>query len=164
MCLSCRKKLIQQLEGMFSLQSVWTSVSAFRIRYFSTWVRWYRGYTPCATQWFYLCDNGENMRKPDGKSTLTLEARVHQLQGKTTGGSAKKITALFSAICLGGQSEPNWEGVARAKEWWARVAHALIVPYRQCKSLMRSEGERERETRQITMLQHMKNREVIGYN
>lgn len=57
--------------------------------------------------WFYLLDHKEDMRKWDGKSTLTLEAWVHGLQRKaiTNGGSSQKIAApVFS-----GQF-PSWSG------------------------------------------------------
>ncbi|KAK4807223.1 LOW QUALITY PROTEIN: hypothetical protein QYF61_024343 [Mycteria americana] len=61
--------------------------------------RGYRGYTPQGTQWFYLHDHGEDMRKWDGKPTSTLEARVRELQGKTItkGGSSRKIAAPVSS-------------------------------------------------------------------
>lgn len=42
----------------------------------------YRGCTPQDTLWFYLWDHKEDMRKWDGKSTLTLEAWVRGLQRK----------------------------------------------------------------------------------
>ena len=61
--------------------------------------RGYSGYTSQATLWFYLHDHREDMRKWDGKSTLTLEARVCELQGKTItkGGSSRKIAAPVSS-------------------------------------------------------------------
>ncbi|KAK4810737.1 hypothetical protein QYF61_007711 [Mycteria americana] len=61
--------------------------------------RGFRGHTPRGTLWFYLRDHGEDMRKWDGKPTSTLEARVHELQGKTIakGGSSRKIAALVSS-------------------------------------------------------------------
>ncbi|KAK4811001.1 hypothetical protein QYF61_014473 [Mycteria americana] len=78
---------------------VQTSVSAIRSQHSSAQERGYRGYTPRGTLWFYLCDHGEDMRKWDGKPTLTLEARVRELQGKTItkGGSSRKIAAPVSS-------------------------------------------------------------------
>ncbi|KAK4829624.1 LOW QUALITY PROTEIN: hypothetical protein QYF61_005751 [Mycteria americana] len=61
--------------------------------------RGYSGCTPRATLWFYLHDHGKNMRKWDGKSALTLEARVCELQGKTItqGSSSSKIATPVSS-------------------------------------------------------------------
>lgn len=42
----------------------------------------YRRHTPWGTLCFYLLDHGEDMWKWDGKHTSTLEAQVHELQGK----------------------------------------------------------------------------------
>lgn len=39
-------------------------------------------YSPCATLWFYLCEHGEDISKRNGKSTLTLEVWVYELQVK----------------------------------------------------------------------------------
>ncbi|KAK4828031.1 hypothetical protein QYF61_022808 [Mycteria americana] len=87
---------VQQLkEDRFFSPPVWTSISAIRSQHSSAQERGYRGYTPQGTLWFFLHDHGEDMRKWDGKSTLTLEARVRELQGKkiTKGGSSRKIAA-----------------------------------------------------------------------
>ncbi|KAM6093162.1 uncharacterized protein LJ206_005960 [Theristicus caerulescens] len=67
---------VQQLkEDRSCYPPVKTSISAVRSQRSSAQERGYRGYTPQATLWFYLCDHGEDMRKWDGKSTSTLEAQ-----------------------------------------------------------------------------------------
>ncbi|GAB0203300.1 hypothetical protein GRJ2_002795600 [Grus japonensis] len=38
---------------------------------------------PCGALWFFLRDQGEDMRKWDGEPTFKLEARVRELRGKT---------------------------------------------------------------------------------
>ncbi|KAK4830423.1 hypothetical protein QYF61_011047 [Mycteria americana] len=82
------------------------SISAIRNKNSSAQERGYSGYTPRATLCFYLRDHGEDMRKWDGKSTFTLEARVCELQGKTVtkGGSSRKIAAPVSRGQLPRQS------------------------------------------------------------
>jgi len=76
---------VQQLKESVSYSPpVRVSVSVIRGKHFSAQETEYRGYPPWATLWFYLCDHGEDMRKRDGNPTSTLEARVRQLQGKTT--------------------------------------------------------------------------------
>ncbi|XP_074696051.1 E3 ubiquitin-protein ligase AMFR isoform X2 [Strix aluco] len=86
-------------EDMGYSSPVRTSTSAVRSKRSSALERGYSGYTSRATLWFYLRDHGEDMRKWDGKSTLTLEARVRELQGKTItkGGSSRKIAAPASS-------------------------------------------------------------------
>ncbi|GAB0208758.1 ubiquitin carboxyl-terminal hydrolase 4 [Grus japonensis] len=76
---------IQQLkEDRSSSPPVRTSISAIRSKCSSAQERGYIAYTPQATLWFYLRDHGEDMRKWDGKPTLTrIEARIRELQGKT---------------------------------------------------------------------------------
>jgi len=74
--------------------------------------REYRGYTPRGTLWFYLRDHGEDMRKWDGKPTSSLEAQVHELQGKTItkGDSVRKNAAPLSSSQLsrpGRQFDPE---------------------------------------------------------
>lgn len=82
--------------------SVWTSVSAIITKCSSTWGRKQSIYSPCATLWFNLCDHGEDIKKRNGKSTLTLEA--HTLEGmwvasKTTekGCSSRKMATSVSS-------------------------------------------------------------------
>uniref|UniRef100_A0A8B9SPQ6 Uncharacterized protein n=1 Tax=Anas platyrhynchos TaxID=8839 RepID=A0A8B9SPQ6_ANAPL len=77
------EKFHQLEERLFSSAPVQSSVSAVRGRRSPTQGRRYGGYSPRATLWFYLRDHGEDMRKWDGKSTATLEARVRELQKKT---------------------------------------------------------------------------------
>ncbi|XP_068521309.1 uncharacterized protein [Anas acuta] len=77
------EKVHQLEERLFSSAPVQSSVSAVRGRRSPTQGRRYGGYSPRATLWFYLRDHGEDMRKWDGKSTATLEARVRELQKKT---------------------------------------------------------------------------------
>ncbi|GAB0203798.1 hypothetical protein GRJ2_002845400 [Grus japonensis] len=75
---------VQQLkENMSYSPPVQTSISAIRSKHSSAQERGYRGYTPQGTLWFYLRDHGEDMRKWDGKPTLTLEARVRGSQQLT---------------------------------------------------------------------------------
>ncbi|GAB0208546.1 ubiquitin carboxyl-terminal hydrolase 4 [Grus japonensis] len=62
---------------------VQTRIAAVRSKRFSAPERGYRAYTPRGSLWFYLRDHGEDMRKWDGKPTSILQARVHELQGKT---------------------------------------------------------------------------------
>lgn len=73
-----------------------------RSKHSSAQERQYNGYTPWRTLWFYLHDHGEDMMKGDGKSTLTLEARVRELQGKpiTKQCYSRKIAALVSSVQL----------------------------------------------------------------
>ena len=53
-----------------------------------------KGYTRWGTLWFYLCDDGEYMKKWDGKPTSTLVEWVRELQGKTIAqGSFSRRTA-----------------------------------------------------------------------
>ncbi|RMC21199.1 hypothetical protein DUI87_02057 [Hirundo rustica rustica] len=53
-----------------------------------------RGYTPCAELWFFLRDCGENMNRWDGKCTVALAQRVHELkEAKTQRGSSTKKEA-----------------------------------------------------------------------
>ncbi|KAM7097195.1 uncharacterized protein J5F26_009778 [Ciconia maguari] len=74
---------VQQLkEDMSYSPPVRTSVSAIRSQRSSAQGRGYRGCTPWGTLWFYLRDHGEDMRKQDGKHTLTLEARKSIGDGK----------------------------------------------------------------------------------
>lgn len=80
-------------------------ISTLRIRskHSSAQERQYNGYTPWPTLWFYLYDHaGEDMTKGDEKSTLTLEARVCELQGKPTIKQcySRKIAALVSSVQL----------------------------------------------------------------
>lgn len=47
---------------------------------------WERGYSRCTPHTILRChlyDHGEDMKKSDGKPTLTLQAQVYELQGKT---------------------------------------------------------------------------------
>ncbi|XP_026712425.1 E3 ubiquitin-protein ligase AMFR isoform X1 [Athene cunicularia] len=86
-------------EDMGYSPPVRTRTSAVRSKRSSALERGYRGYMSRATLWFYLRDHGEDMRKWDGKSTVTLEARVRELQGKpiTKGNSSRKIVASASS-------------------------------------------------------------------
>ncbi|XP_010561942.1 PREDICTED: uncharacterized protein LOC104829417 [Haliaeetus leucocephalus] len=54
---------------------------------------------PRGTLWFFLRDQGEDMRKWDGEPTFKLEARVRELRGKTAvkKGSPKKKAASVIA-------------------------------------------------------------------
>ncbi|GAB0183396.1 hypothetical protein GRJ2_000804900 [Grus japonensis] len=91
---------VQQLEENMSYSPpVQTSISAIRSKHSSAQERRYRGYTPQGTLWFYLCDHEEDMRKWDGKHTSTLQADVHELQGKTItkGDSSRKNAAPVSS-------------------------------------------------------------------
>jgi len=46
------------------------------------WDQLERNGTCHGVKWFFLCDQGEDMRKWDGKPTDDLEARVHELKKK----------------------------------------------------------------------------------
>jgi len=71
---------VQRIEQNMSYSPpVWASISAIRGKRSSAQEREYRGYTPRGTLWFYLRDHGEDVRKWDGKTTSTLEARVSKL-------------------------------------------------------------------------------------
>jgi len=84
---SAVEKLVQRFEKNMSYSPpVWVSISVIRSKRFSAQERGYRGYTPWGTLWFYLRDQGEDMRKRDGKPTSSLETRVRELQGKTQKG------------------------------------------------------------------------------
>ncbi|GAB0208519.1 hypothetical protein GRJ2_003317600 [Grus japonensis] len=78
---------------------VQTSVSAIWSKRSSAQERGYRGHTPRGTLWFFLPDHVEDMRKWDGKPTSILQARVHELQGKTVtkGDSPRKNAAPVSS-------------------------------------------------------------------
>jgi len=96
---SAVEKLVKPLEKNMSYSpAVRASVSAIRGKRFSDQEREYRGYTPRGTQWFYLRDHGEDMRKWDGKPTSSLEARACELRGKVIikGNSVRKNAALVS--------------------------------------------------------------------
>lgn len=101
-CMSAVEKLSQEVnqhkENIFPSLPLQTSISAIRSNHSSVHER-YSGYTLHSTLWFYLCDHGEEMRKQDGKSILTLKTWVHELQGKPSekGGSSRKIAALVSS-------------------------------------------------------------------
>jgi len=92
-------------EDMSYFPPVRASVSAIRSKHFSVQERGYRGYTPRGILWFYLCDHEENMRKWDGKPSSALEARVHELRGKTItkGDSSRKNAAPVSSSLLSRQ-------------------------------------------------------------
>lgn len=88
---------VQQLkENISSTPAVQTSISA--IQSVPLLLRGYSGYIPCATLWFRACDHEEDMQKWDRKSTLTIKAQAHELQGKTItkGSSSRKINAPVS--------------------------------------------------------------------
>ncbi|XP_049649847.1 uncharacterized protein LOC126035354 [Accipiter gentilis] len=55
---------------------------------------------PHGTLWFFLRDQGEDMRKWDGEPTFKLEARVHELRGMTAvkKGSPKKKAVSVVAV------------------------------------------------------------------
>ncbi|XP_066843069.1 uncharacterized protein [Anser cygnoides] len=93
------EKIHQLEERLFSSPPVQTTVSAIRGKRSSMQGRQYGGHTHRATLWFYLRDHGEDMRKWDGKSTATLEARVRELQRKTSGkkGFSEKFAAPTSS-------------------------------------------------------------------
>ncbi|GAB0206427.1 hypothetical protein GRJ2_003108300 [Grus japonensis] len=54
---------------------------------------------PRGTLWFFLRDQGEDMRKWDGEPTFKLEARVRELRGKTAvkKGTPKKAVSVVAA-------------------------------------------------------------------
>lgn len=78
---NCSRSFIKK-KRFYSLP-VWTCISAINSKSSFYQNRGYRKYTPQGTLWFYLQDQGKDVRKWDGKPTLTLEAQVHELQGKT---------------------------------------------------------------------------------
>ena len=101
-CISAVEKLsedFQQFKKDMSFSPpVRTNVSAIRSERSSAQEREYRRYTPRGALWFYLCDQGEDMRKWDGKPTSVLNARVRELRGKTPikGDSTRKNAAPVS--------------------------------------------------------------------
>ncbi|GAB0207132.1 ubiquitin carboxyl-terminal hydrolase 4 [Grus japonensis] len=102
------EKLSREVQELKEYMSYCPPVrTSIRSKHSSAQERGYRGYTPRGTLWFYLCDHREDMRKWDGKLTSTLEARVHELQGKTItkGDSSRKNVAPVSS----GQSS-RWSG------------------------------------------------------
>lgn len=86
-CVSAAEKLVQEIKAKETASTappaVWTRTSSIRSKHSSAQARGYSRYTPCSIRWFYLHDHGEDMRKWDGKPTLTLQAWVLELQGKT---------------------------------------------------------------------------------
>jgi len=75
---------VQRLEQSMSYSPpARASVSNIMGKRFSAQEKEYRGFRTRGTLWFYLHDHGEDMRKWDGKPTSSIEARVHELQGKT---------------------------------------------------------------------------------
>ena len=54
--------------------------------------------------WFFLCDQGDDIRKWDGEPTFKLEACVHELRGKTAvkKGPPKKAVRLIAVETQGG--------------------------------------------------------------
>ena len=91
-------KLSEQSEKEKPSSPTPTNVSAIKSQPFSVQGRGYRWCTPCATLWFFLCDQGKDTRKWDGEPTWRLEARVQELQGKTIAKKhlSRKITAPVS--------------------------------------------------------------------
>ena len=98
-----RSQEFQRFEDKFCHPPAWTNTSAIRSKHPSAQERGDRRYTPWGTLWSYLREHGEDMMKWHGKPTLVLDARVHELQGKTitNEGSSRKIAAPVS----GGQCE-----------------------------------------------------------
>jgi len=102
------QKVQQFKEDMSYSPPVRACISAIRGKRFSAQETEYRGYAPRGTLWFYLRDQGEDMRKWDGKPTSSLEARVRELRGKTItkGDSVRKNAAPVSSSQL---SRPGWQ-------------------------------------------------------
>ncbi|XP_075595208.1 uncharacterized protein LOC142599193 [Balearica regulorum gibbericeps] len=65
---------------------------------------------PRGTLWFFLRDQGEDMRKWDGEPTFKLEARVRELRGKTAvkkGTPKKAISVVATETREGKQRSPR---------------------------------------------------------
>ncbi|GAB0182827.1 ubiquitin carboxyl-terminal hydrolase 4 [Grus japonensis] len=91
---------VQQLEENMSYSPpVQTHISTIRSKCSSAQERGYRGNTPRGTLWFNQRHRREDMRKWDGKPTSILQARLHELQGKTVtkGDSSRKNAAPVSS-------------------------------------------------------------------
>ena len=65
---------------------------------------------PRGTLWFFLHDQGEDMRKWDGEPTFKLEARVRELRGKTAvkkGTPKKSVSVVAVETQEGNQRSPR---------------------------------------------------------
>ena len=65
---------------------------------------------PRDTIWFFLCDQGEDMRKWDGEPASKLEARIHELREKIAakkGPSKKAVAPLAVKTVEGNQQSPR---------------------------------------------------------
>lgn len=85
-------------ETISFLHQLYRPVS-IRSQHLSAQKRGYSRYTPHATLWFYQHDCQEDIGQWDGKSTLTLEVQVCELQGKmmANGGSPRETAAPVSS-------------------------------------------------------------------
>ena len=82
----------QRFEDKFCHPPARTNTSVIRSKRPSAQEREDTRYTPQGTLWSYLREHGEDMMKWHGKPTFVLDARVHELQGKTitNEGSSRK--------------------------------------------------------------------------
>ncbi|KAK4829068.1 hypothetical protein QYF61_002012 [Mycteria americana] len=105
--LKLSRKVQQLKEDMSCSPPVRTSISAIRSQCSSAEETGYSGYTPRGTLWFYLHDHGGDMRKWDGKPTLTLEPRlIHRLESQ---GVISKTRSPFNS--------PIWPVQKSNGEW-----------------------------------------------
>ncbi|KAK4806759.1 hypothetical protein QYF61_005555 [Mycteria americana] len=66
---------------------------------------------PHGTVWFFLCDQGEDMRKLDGELTFKLETHVRELMGKTAAkkwSSKKAVGSVDVKTKEGNQRSPRY--------------------------------------------------------
>ena len=64
----------------------------------------------CGALWFFLRDQGEDMRKWDGEPTFKLEARVRELRGKTAvkkGPPKKSVSVVAVETQEGNRRSPR---------------------------------------------------------
>ena len=89
------QKMSKQAEKARSSSRTPTKASPIKSQPFSVQGR---GYQWCTPLWFFLRDQGEDVRKRDGEPTWRLEAWVQELQRKTTAKKhpSRKITAPMS--------------------------------------------------------------------
>ncbi|GAB0208081.1 hypothetical protein GRJ2_003273800 [Grus japonensis] len=63
---------------------------------------------PRGALWFFLRDQGEDMRKWDGEPTFKLEARVRELRGKTAVKKKKAVSVVAAETQEGNQQTPRY--------------------------------------------------------
>lgn len=104
---------------------VWVHISTIDSRRPLAQERGYRRYIPWTTQWFYLQDHKDDMRKWDEQPTLILDAQVRKLREKQPqmGFFSKKVAASVSSRQFSrqnGRSDHTTNSMARSSSPFLR--------------------------------------------